>query len=154
MSLTHPKQDVINFGTAVKAKQLGRTDLAGKTGTTSNYIDAWFCDYQKNLVTISWMGYDEPKSLGSNETGGRVALPIWMDYMKSVMKDVPMVDYKAPSGITATKINSGTGFRDSSGNMTEYFFSEQLPPVYEPPPIEHAPNPGVREEKDVRDQLF
>ncbi|MEI2767096.1 MAG: penicillin-binding protein 1A [Nitrosomonas sp.] len=152
--MTNMMQDVINFGTAVKAKQLGRTDLAGKTGTTSNYIDAWFCGYQKNLVTISWMGYDEPKSLGSNETGGRVALPIWMDYMKSVMKDVPMVDYKAPSGITATKINSGTGFRDSSGNMTEYFFSEQLPPVYEPPPIEHAPNPGVREEKDVRDQLF
>lgn len=152
--MTNMMQDVINFGTAVKAKQLGRTDLAGKTGTTSNYIDAWFCGYQKNLVTISWMGYDEPKSLGSNETGGRVALPIWMDYMKSVMKDVPMIDYKAPSGITATKINSGTGFRDSSGNMTEYFFSEQLPPVYEPPPIEHAPNPGVREEKDVRDQLF
>ena len=152
--MTNMMQDVINFGTAVKAKQLGRTDLAGKTGTTSNYIDAWFCGYQKNLVTISWMGYDEPKSLGSNETGGRVALPIWMDYMKSVMKDVPMADYKAPSGITATKINSGTGFRDSSGNMTEYFFSEQLPPVYEPPPIEHAPNPRVREEKDVRDQLF
>ncbi|MEQ1720556.1 MAG: penicillin-binding protein 1A [Nitrosomonas sp.] len=152
--MTNMMQDVINFGTAVKAKQLGRTDLAGKTGTTSNYIDAWFCGYQKNLVTISWMGYDEPKSLGSNETGGRVALPIWMDYMKSVMKDVPMADYKAPSGITATKINSGTGFRDSSGNMTEYFFSEQLPPVYEPPPIEHAPSPGVREEKDVRDQLF
>lgn len=152
--MTNMMQDVINFGTAVKAKQLGRTDLAGKTGTTSNYIDAWFCGYQKNLVTISWMGYDEPKSLGSNETGGRVALPIWMDYMKSVMKDVPMIDYKAPSGITATKINSGTGFRDSSGNMTEYFFSEQLPPVYEPPPIEHAPNPRVREEKDVRDQLF
>ena len=152
--MTNMMQDVINFGTAVKAKQLGRTDLAGKTGTTSNYIDAWFCGYQKNLVTISWMGYDEPKSLGSNETGGRVALPIWMDYMKSVMKDVPIADYKAPSGITATKINSGTGFRDSSGNMTEYFFSEQLPPVYEPPPIEHAPNPGVREEKDVRDQLF
>ena len=152
--MTNMMQDVINFGTAVKAKQLGRTDLAGKTGTTSNYIDAWFCGYQKNLVTISWMGYDEPKSLGSNETGGRVALPIWMDYMKSVMKDVPMADYKAPRGITATKINSGTGFRDSSGNMTEYFFSEQLPPVYEPPPIEHAPSPGVREEKDVRDQLF
>ncbi|MEK7779417.1 MAG: penicillin-binding protein 1A [Pseudomonadota bacterium] len=152
--MTNMMQDVINFGTAVKAKQLGRTDLAGKTGTTSNYIDAWFCGYQKNLVTISWMGYDEPKSLGSNETGGRVALPIWMDYMKSVMKDVPMVDYRAPSGIIATKINSGTGFRDSSGNMTEYFFSEQLPPVYEPPPIEHVPNPGVREEKDVRDQLF
>lgn len=152
--MTNMMQDVINFGTAVKAKQLGRTDLAGKTGTTSNYIDAWFCGYQKDLVTISWMGYDEPKSLGSNETGGRVALPIWMDYMKSVMKDVPIVGYKAPSGITATKINSGTGFRDSSGNMTEYFFSEQLPPVYEPPPIEHAPNPAVREEKDVRDQLF
>jgi len=155
--MTNIMQDVIKSGTATRAKELGRTDLAGKTGTTSNYVDAWFCGYQKDLVTISWIGYDEPKSLGSNETGGRVALPIWMDYMRTAMKDVPMAEYKIPKGITVAKINSGTGFRDAGGNMSEYFFSEQLPPVYEPPPVEYAPKsaePGVREEKDVRDQLF
>ena len=147
--MTSMMQDVINHGTAVKARQLGRTDLAGKTGTTSNFVDAWFCGFQKDLVTIAWTGYDEPKSLGNNETGGRVALPIWMDYMGPVLKGVPMAEYKPPNGVVTAKINSATGFRESSGDMTEFFFSEQLPPLNESP-IEQTP----KVTREVQDQLF
>ena len=147
--MTSMMQDVINHGTAVKARQLARNDLAGKTGTTSNFVDAWFCGFQKNLVTIAWTGYDEPKSLGNNETGGRVALPIWMDYMGPVLKGVPMAEYRPPNGIVTAKINSATGFRESNGDMTEFFLSEQLPPLHENP-IDHAP--GVT--REVQDQLF
>ena len=74
--MTSMMQDVVQRGTATKAKQLGRTDLAGKTGTTSNYVDAWFCGYQPDLVAIAWIGFDTPKSLGNNETGSHAALPI------------------------------------------------------------------------------
>ncbi|MBS0298922.1 MAG: penicillin-binding protein 1A [Proteobacteria bacterium] len=147
--MTSMMQDVISHGTAVKARQLGRTDLAGKTGTTSNFVDAWFCGFQKDLVTIAWTGYDEPKSLGNNETGGRVALPIWMDYMGPVLKGVPMAEYRPPSGVVTAKIDSATGFRESNGDMTEFFFSEQLPPLNESP-IDHAP----RVTREVQDQLF
>ena len=79
--MTSMMQDVVQRGTATKAKQLGRADLAGKTGTTSNYVDAWFCGYQADLVAIAWIGFDNPKSLGNNETGSHAALPMWMSYM-------------------------------------------------------------------------
>lgn len=147
--MTNMMQDVITRGTAVRAKQLGRTDLAGKTGTTSNFVDAWFCGFQKNLVTVAWTGYDEPKSLGHNETGGRVALPIWMDYMGPVLKGISIAEYKAPSGITSARINSVTGFRDANGDIVEYFLNEQLPPVNEQP-SEQLPETT----RDLIDQLF
>ncbi|SNX61439.1 penicillin-binding protein 1A [Nitrosomonas ureae] len=147
--MTSMMQDVINRGTAVKAKQLGRSDLAGKTGTTSNFIDAWFCGFQKDLVTIAWIGYDEPKSLGSNETGGRVALPLWMDYMNPVLKGIPIAGYPPPNGVKTAKINSVTGFRDDYGDITEYFFSELLPPMIDSS-IEFSP----KVTRDVKDQLF
>lgn len=147
--MTSMMRDVVNHGTAVKAKQLGRTDLAGKTGTTSNFVDAWFCGFQKDLVAIAWIGYDEPKSLGNNETGGRVALPIWMDYMGPVLKNMPIAEYRPPSGIVATKINSETGFRESAGNIMEYFFNEQLTPLMDTP-ADSAPIVT----RDLKDQLF
>ena len=147
--MTNMMQDVISRGTAIRAKQLGRTDLAGKTGTTSNFVDAWFCGFQKNLVTVAWTGFDEPKSLGHNETGGRVALPIWMDYMGPVLKGIPIAEYKAPSGVTAARINSMTGFRESNGDIVEYFLNEQLPPVNEQP-SERPPETT----RDLIDQLF
>lgn len=147
--MTNMMQDVITHGTAIRAKQLGRADLAGKTGTTSNFVDAWFCGFQKNLVTIAWTGYDEPKSLGNNETGGRVALPIWMDYMGPVLKNIPVAEYKPPAGVTGTRINSATGFRESAGDIAEYFLTEQLPPVDEQP-VHQTPQTS----RDLIDQLF
>jgi penicillin-binding protein 1A len=129
--MTSMMQDVVQRGTATKAKQLGRSDLAGKTGTTSNYVDAWFCGYQADLVAIAWIGFDTPRSLGNNETGGHAALPMWISYMSKVLKGVPMTSYAPPSGITVAKINPATGFREPEGGMTEYFLDEQLPPEAE-----------------------
>ncbi len=126
--MTSMMQDVIQRGTATRAKVLGRRDIAGKTGTTSNYVDAWFCGFQKNLVAITWMGFDEPRSMGRNETGGRAALPIWIDYMASALKPIPVTNPSPPKGVVAAKINPETGMRDREGTLNEYFFQEQLPP--------------------------
>ncbi|SOD42456.1 penicillin-binding protein 1A [Nitrosovibrio sp. Nv4] len=129
--MTSMMQDVVQRGTATRAKQLGRTDLAGKTGTTSNYVDAWFCGYQADLVAIAWIGFDNPKSLGNNETGGHAALPMWMSYMGKVLKGTPVATYTPPAGITTAKINPETGLREADGTLTEYFLEEQLPPEAE-----------------------
>ncbi|MDT8364748.1 MAG: penicillin-binding protein 1A [Nitrosomonas sp.] len=121
-------QDVIQRGTATRAKVIGRQDIAGKTGTTSNYVDAWFCGYQKNLVAAVWMGFDDPRSMGRNETGGRAALPIWIDYMNVALKEIPVEKNTLPEGIVVARINSETGMRDRDGTLNEYFYHEQLPP--------------------------
>lgn len=131
--MTSMMQDVIQRGTATSAKRLGRNDIAGKTGTTSNFIDAWFCGYQKDIVTVAWVGYDEPKPLGRNETGGRVALPIWINYMEKALKDIPVATYPPPKGIITARINPETGLREQGGAINEYFFHEQLPPEAELP---------------------
>lgn len=82
-------QDVVRYGTAAKANVLKRGDLAGKTGTTNDSHDAWFAGYASQVVGITWVGFDQPKSLGSTETGGGVALPIWIDYMAKVLPKLP-----------------------------------------------------------------
>ncbi|QYY31335.1 MULTISPECIES: penicillin-binding protein 1A [Cupriavidus] len=94
-------RDVVRMGTANPAKQrLGRNDLAGKTGTTNDAVDAWFAGYTPNLVAIAWMGYDQPKSLGVRETGGGLALPIWVGYMGKMLKGVPeSPERPAPEGV-------------------------------------------------------
>ncbi|SPR98477.1 bifunctional penicillin-binding protein 1a: transglycosylase (N-terminal); transpeptidase (C-terminal) [Cupriavidus taiwanensis] len=94
-------RDVVRYGTANSAKQrLGRNDLAGKTGTTNDAVDAWFAGYTPNLVAIAWMGYDQPKSLGVRETGGGLALPIWVGYMSKALKGVPeSPERPAPEGV-------------------------------------------------------
>ena len=93
-------KDVVRYGTAVKAMALKRTDLAGKTGTTNDSIDAWFAGYQNNkLVGIAWIGYDQPKNLGNKETGGGLALPIWISYMQKTLKDAPMEERVVPDNM-------------------------------------------------------
>lgn len=124
-------QDVVKHGTAFRAMQLGRSDLAGKTGTTSDSIDAWFCGFQPTVVGIAWMGFDQPRSLGDNETGGGAALPIWMDYMGKVLKDAPEVTYPLPENMVETTINE-QGRPDSSGSRREYFYQENLPAAANP----------------------
>jgi penicillin-binding protein 1A len=119
-------QDVVRRGTAARAMQLGRYDLAGKTGTTSDAMDAWFCGFQASLVGISWIGYDTPRTLGEKETGGVAALPIWMSYMEKALKDVPQVEYQLPERMVAVQI-SQSGRRDSGGELTEYFYEENQP---------------------------
>jgi penicillin-binding protein 1A len=78
---------------------LKRTDIAGKTGTTNDSFDAWFAGYQPKIVGIAWVGFDQPKNLGNRETGGGLALPIWLGYMQKVLKDVPMAVQPIPEGV-------------------------------------------------------
>jgi penicillin-binding protein 1A len=89
-------QGVVARGTAVKANSLKRSDLAGKTGTTNDAFDAWFAGYASQVVGITWVGFDSPKSLGDKETGGGVALPIWIEYMAKVLPGIPEEAHKAP----------------------------------------------------------
>lgn len=92
--------DVTRVGTAAKAQaQLKRSDLFGKTGTTNDAVDAWFAGFQPGVVGVGWMGYDEPKSLGEGESGGGLALPIWIDTMAVVLKGVPVATVPAPEGV-------------------------------------------------------
>jgi penicillin-binding protein 1A len=93
-------RDVVRRGTATRAGQaLKRTDLAGKTGTTNDYVDAWFCGYQPSVVGVAWIGFDQPKRLGNGETGGSAALPIWIGYMETALKDVPEMHREMPDGM-------------------------------------------------------
>ena len=92
-------QSVAQRGTGAKSNQLGRKDLGGKTGTTNESRDAWFAGYQHTLAAIAWVGYDSPRSLGDRETGGGVALPIWMDYMREALKGVPQYEMPMPSDV-------------------------------------------------------
>jgi len=89
--------DVTRVGTGAKAQaQLKRPDVYGKTGTTDNVVDAWFAGYHPTLATAVWMGFDKPRSLGDRESGARLALPIWIDYMGAALKGVPVVQPHAP----------------------------------------------------------
>lgn len=92
-------QSVAQRGTGAKSNQLGRKDLAGKTGTTNDSRDAWFAGYQHSLAAIAWIGYDAPRSLGDRETGGGLALPIWMDYMRQALTGVPEYEMPMPSDV-------------------------------------------------------
>ncbi len=95
-------RDVTIYGTAAKASvALKRHDLAGKTGTTNEYVDAWFCGYQMTVAGCAWVGFDQPKKLGNSETGGVAALPIWIGYMSRALKDVPVQTPSAPEGLIA-----------------------------------------------------
>ncbi|WP_086969320.1 penicillin-binding protein 1A [Caballeronia glebae] len=93
-------QSVAQHGTAAKTNQLKRGDLAGKTGTTNDSRDAWFAGYQRTLVAVAWIGYDNPRSLGDKETGGGLALPVWMDYMGRALKGMPEYKPMMPPDIT------------------------------------------------------
>ncbi len=93
-------RDVTRYGTgAAAAKRLARTDIAGKTGTTSDAIDGWFAGYGGNIVAVAWMGYDEPRSLGGREFGATLALPIWLDYMQVALAKRPEVPRPEPEGV-------------------------------------------------------
>lgn len=119
-------QDVVRHGTGFPAMKLGRNDLAGKTGTTNDSMDAWFCGFHPTVVGIAWMGFDNPRSLGGRETGGGAALPMWMDYMGKILKNSPEIAYTMPENMVAARINND-GFPDENGEKVEYFYQENLP---------------------------
>ncbi|MEW6036812.1 MAG: penicillin-binding protein 1A [Pseudomonadota bacterium] len=104
-------QDVVRRGTATKALELGRSDLAGKTGTTNQYRDAWFNGYVPGIVAVAWVGFDSYKTLGDKETGGQTALPIWIEFMKEMLRDVPERKFPQPPGIMTARVDPATGNR-------------------------------------------
>jgi penicillin-binding protein 1A len=136
-------QDVTRLGTAARAARLGRSDLAGKTGTTNEFVDAWFAGYQPSLVGISWVGFDQPKTLGKNQTGGVVALPIWLSYMERVLKEVPEIPREMPPGIVVLPTGPFPTAAGESRVTNEFFYREAVPPpeVLHPPiPVEAPPS--------------
>jgi penicillin-binding protein 1A len=135
-------KDVVKYGTAAKAMALKRTDLAGKTGTTNDSLDAWFAGYQPKLVGIAWIGYDQPKNLGNRETGGGLALPIWMGYMQKVLKDVPMFERPVPDGLIQV--------------AGEYYYAENPPGsgVKSLGVGDRAPTEEEKTKDEVKNELF
>lgn len=129
-------QDVTRYGTAARVARLGRNDLAGKTGTTNEFVDAWFTGYQPSLVAISWVGYDQPRTLGKNQTGGVVALPIWLDYMEAVLKEVPQASRQPPAGVVNVPVAPLSPVPGETRLVPEFFYEEAVPPaeVLRPPP--------------------
>jgi penicillin-binding protein 1A len=144
---------VVKMGTATRVMKLGRNDLAGKTGTTNDFIDAWFCGFNANLVAVAWIGFDTPQTLGRNETGGSAALPIWMGYMGAVLKGVPEQPLAVPEGVLAARVNPDTGLRAAEGQpgVGDFFYQEFLPGASSAGGLA----PGVeRPPEEVRNQLF
>ena len=143
-------QDVVRYGTAARAMQLGRSDLGGKTGTTNDFVDAWFAGYQPGLVAIAWIGFDNPRSLGRNETGSQAALPIWMGYIAKALKGVPEQSIAQPEGIVTASIDPESGMR-VAGGRPEYFYQEFMPleqsAADRQSSFEHPPD-------EVRNQVF
>src|SRR4030043_1542038 len=106
--ITYLMEGVVQHGTGWRARSLGRP-TAGKTGTTEQFLDAWFIGYTPELITGVWVGFDDEKSLGDDETGARAASPIWVAFMSKILKDKPKKDFPVPEGIGFTKIDPKTG---------------------------------------------
>lgn len=92
-------KDVVRGGTAARANILNRPDLAGKTGTTNDSIDAWFAGYQPSLVAVAWLGFDQPRNMGGRETGSALALPVWISYMQKALSGIPVEMKSPPAGV-------------------------------------------------------
>ena len=98
--MTSLLQEVTRTGTAARAQAtLKRPDIYGKTGTTNDSMDAWFAGWHPSVVAVVWIGYDNPKKLGDRETGGGLALPVWIEYMAQALKNAPVTEAEAPEGV-------------------------------------------------------
>jgi penicillin-binding protein 1A len=119
--MTSMMRDVIQRGTGRKARVLGRTDLAGKTGTTNDQMDGWFSGFNHALVATAWVGFDQLQPLGRGETGGRAALPMWIDYMAVALKGVRAQRQEPPEGLVTVRIDPQTGLLAGSGRQDAIF---------------------------------
>lgn len=123
-------RDVTRRGTAAKVRQLERNDISGKTGTTNDETDAWFSGFNHARVGVAWVGFDQPRPLGRGEVGGRAALPIWMDYARVALKDVPEAVPPPPPGVVSVRIDPETGLLARPGDPDarfEYVQSDHIP---------------------------
>jgi len=123
-------QDVVKRGTGVRARALGRNDLAGKTGTTNDQRDAWFNGYHPDLVAVAWVGFDQLKPLGAKEAGSSAALPLWIDFMRVALAGKPEKQLKRPKGLVTVKISAETGelaTDQDQDTLFEIFRAENAP---------------------------
>jgi penicillin-binding protein 1A len=126
--------DVVRRGTGVRAMELGRSDLAGKTGTTNEQRDAWFSGYNDYLVTSVWVGFDNHEPLGRRELGGRAALPVWIEYMAVALAGLEDRPPLVPDGLAQARIDPETGLLaalDNPDAIMEIFQVGRLPPMQE-----------------------
>jgi penicillin-binding protein 1A len=107
---------------------LKRPDIAGKTGTTNDSFDAWFAGYHPKLVGVAWIGFDQPKNLGNKETGGGLALPIWISYMQKALKNLPIEERPVPEGIVQTNGDYYYAENSSGNNLTTQDFEGNATP--------------------------
>ncbi|MEP6634340.1 MAG: penicillin-binding transpeptidase domain-containing protein, partial [Luteimonas sp.] len=121
-------RDVVQRGTGTAAKVLKREDVGGKTGSTNDHRDAWFSGFGGNLVTTVWVGRDDFRSLGYREYGGKAALPIWIEYMRVALKDVPIAQNDPPDGMVKVAVSAGGQLlpTTSNGGIVEYVKAEDL----------------------------
>jgi len=138
--MTSMLQDVIKRGTGRRALEMGRSDIAGKTGTTNESKDSWFSGYNADFVTTVWAGFDQPQSLGRREYGGTVALPIWMKYMSAVLEGRPEHLPAEPEGLVTLRVDPHTGRAASPGTPDAYF---ELFRLEESPPEMSELEPGA-----------
>jgi len=132
--ITSLMKSVVKNGTAKKVKALKRP-VAGKTGTTNNYVDAWFMGYTPDLVTGVWVGKDKDEPLGRNETGSRAAIPIWLQFMQEALANKPIINFPVPSDIQFLKVQSKSGEPAKYGDTDSNFeiFSQNFLPEKEQP---------------------
>jgi penicillin-binding protein 1A len=152
--ITDMMADVVKRGTAVRALQLKRGDLAGKTGTTNDRRDAWFCGFNSSLVGTAWIGFDQERSLGPGEEGSRTALPMWIYFMAEALKGVPEQKRTAPPGLVSMRISADTGLAARPGDpnaIFETFMAGHLPPQAE---FDSALPGDAEEEEKKDDSLF
>jgi penicillin-binding protein 1A len=145
-------RDVIRRGTGAAAMVLKRNDLAGKTGSTNDHRDAWFTGFTAKLVASCWVGFDDFGSLGRGEFGAKAALPIWIDFMRAALKDVPEQPFDMPPGISKVRIDPGSGTLASasdSGAILEVLKSEDVARLAAQPPQGEQQNGEQREAYDV-----
>ena len=131
--MTTMMRDVIKRGTGRKAMAIGRNDLAGKTGTTNDQRDAWFCGFNPELSTTVWVGFDQMEQLGNGETGSRAALPMWIEFMAAALQSVPEKELVQPPGMVTVRIDPETGLLMPEGSLAgveETFFEENVPVKY------------------------
>ena len=123
-------RDVVRYGTGRRARELERTDIAGKTGTTNDATDTWFNGYHPNLAATAWVGFDSQRSTGKGEYGSRTPLTIWIDFMGQALAGEPVVERPIPEGIVSIKVDQDTGRIADPADPDarfEYFFADNLP---------------------------
>ena len=148
--ITDMLQQVVRSGTARRAQQLTRADLAGKTGTTNDFRDAWFSGFNQDVVTTVWVGFDDSSTLGRREAGSKAALPIWIDYMKIALDDTKPHRLIPPDNVVSRFVDKDSGkvvMENDPNGYQEYFLvsnaPRELPQVRIPGVTAESINPAV-----------